>query len=109
MGVLLLPFIWFFMLLELIYKLILQIGRRLFYKKEPGTPRKRQDKTGENRPRTTDEQRIFAEPERNQPTDDGMNPHERILPYITPVKEQDEPEFVFEIPQRGKRDDRGRG
>lgn len=91
--------------------------------------RKHKGKSDGIRPRTTDEQRKneIKPPERNQQDDDGMNPQERTLPYITPepVKEQEPPKkeerppIIFEFPRhsgrlkpkgKGKEQpDRGRG
>lgn len=94
---------------------------------EPRTQRKHKGKSDDDRPETTDKQRTIEPPERNQQDDDGMNPQERTLPYITPepVKEQEPPKkeerppIIFEFPRhsgrlkpkgKGKEQpDRGRG
>ncbi len=117
-----------FILLAVVYEKILHFVYRVMdTDDEPEPQRKRKGKPGENRPQTTDKQRKIVLPERNQQDDDGMNPQERILPYITPepVKEQEPPKkeerppIIFEFPRRGgnlkdKRNrrgqpDRGRG
>ena len=126
MGNLLLPFLWLLMLLEWIYKKI----RLLYYwiMGEPETPRKRPENYTDDRRNATETQRkTIEQPDRKPPKDDGMNPQERTLPYITPEpvkepepeKKKDLPPVIFEFPKRNKslkiksngreQQDRGRG
>lgn len=105
---LLLPFLWFFMLLEWIYKKIRNLFNWIFYEPEPvrrqgkRTGRKAQDKKEEH-PAQDD----LLLQEKKPATDDGMEPQERILPYIPPpepVKEKPI-EIIFEPPKRGRSTD----
>lgn len=97
---LLLPFIWFFMLLEWIYEKFCKLVN--FF---TGDPEPKGNGRDERRTQTTEKQRKIIRPDRIPPTDDGMNPQERTIPYHTeerkpePVKEKP-PEFVFETPKR---------
>lgn len=117
-----------FILLAVMYEKILHIVYWVMdIDDEPRTQRNHKGKTDDDRPETTEKQRKIEPPERNQQDDDGMNPQERTLPYITPepVKEQEPPKkeerppIIFEFPKRGGRlkpkgkgkeqPDRGRG
>ena len=119
-----------FILLAVMYEKILHLVYWVMdIDDEPRTQRNHKGKTDDDRPETTDEQgkNEIKPPERNQQDDDGMNPQERTLPYITPepVKEQEPPKkeerppIIFEFPRhsgrlkpkgKGKEQpDRGRG
>lgn len=117
-----------FILLAVMYEKILHLVYWVMdIDDEPRTQRNHKGKTDDDRPETTDEQGIILNPEEHPATDDGMNPQERTLPYITPepVKEQEPPKkeerppIIFEFPRhsgrlkpkgKGKEQpDRGRG
>ena len=101
-----------FILLAVMYEKILHLVYWVIdIDDEPRTQRNRKGKSDDDRPETTEKQRKIEPPERNQQDDDGMNPQERTLPYITPepVKEQEPPKkeerppIIFEFPKRGGR------
>ena len=101
-----------FILLVCIYEKILHcIYWVMDIDDEPRTQRNHQGKPDGIDPQTTDKQRKNITADWNEPDDDGMNPQERTLPYITPepVKEQEPPKkeekppIIFEFPKRGGR------
>ena len=98
-----------FILLVCIYEKILHcIYWVMDIDDEPRTQRNHQGKPDGIDPETTDEQGIILNPEEHPATDDGMNPQERTLPYITPEpvkppepkKEKPTPKIIFEYPER---------
>lgn len=103
-----LPFILLFIVYEKILHCIYWV---MDIDDEPRTQRNHKGKPDGIDPETTDEQRIILNPEEHPATDDGMNPQERAIPYITPepVKEQEPPKkeekppIIFEFPKRGGR------
>lgn len=108
-----------FILLAVMYEKILHLVYWVMdIDDEPRTQRKHKGKSDDDRPETTDKQRTIEPPERNQQDDDGMNPQERTIPYITPepVKEQEPPKkeekppIIFEFPKRdGRLKPKGKG
>ena len=94
----LLILLFFIMLLALLYW--------IFYEPEPPRPQKKKTTvTAQDENTNETAQGEISQPERKPVTDDGMDPQERLIPYITqepkqtPVKEQP-PKFVFEKPKR---------
>lgn len=98
-----------FILLVIVYEKILHcIYWVMDIDDEPRTQRNHKGKTDGIDPQTTDKQRINITADWNEPDDDGMNPQERTLPYITPEpvkppepkKEKPTPKIIFKYPER---------
>lgn len=87
-----LPLLWFLMLLEWIYEKILFLICRLIGIQNPKQQRNNKGTGRGTSPRTTDKQRKNPTPERKAQADDGMNPQERTVPHITPEPAGQEPE-----------------
>ena len=103
---LLLPFIWLFLLLEWIYNKICNFVYWILGERDAGNrQRKRATKKAQGETMNGKAQGETSQREKRPVTDDGMDPQERLIPYITqepkqtPVKEKP-PKFVFEKPKR---------
>ena len=105
---LLLPFIWFFMLLEWVYKKTRNLFYWAFYEPEPG--KQKRQRGGERKAKAASKPKSqggkIPEPEEKPSGDDGMAAQEKTIPQIIPEPKKPEPEkkkppvFVFEPPKR---------
>ena len=96
------------LLILLLIIMLLALLYWIFYEPEPPRPQKKKTTvTAQDENTNETAQGEISQPERKPVTDDGMNPQERLIPYITPEKtpepvKEEPPEIVFELPKKHK-------
>lgn len=111
---LVLPFIWLFMLFEWVYKKLSALFYWLFSKiarDKQATPRRQNEPPDDRRlPAEGGQGERITPMEKETQENNGMNPQERTIPYITPDPPKREPkkkpkkekpiEIIFEPPRK---------